>query len=282
MKIKLLTATVVALSFTNGVYAQTGSGLYMSIKAGVSDINLDKNNASYEQVRTRTYTGNPDDPEDVTEVFTETGNVKLKDSNNTQAISAFALGFDFSTMSSINARAELEYTYKGKSSFSPDITSSSEDYTYKVIDNLDGSTIYEESDSYSYGSEPGYLTNEIRSHQLMLNGYYDFKNTSKFTPYLGAGIGLTHLKNKVKVTDDSQDLGTKSDTNFTWSVGAGVGYALTPNLSMDIGYRYVDAGNIEFSTSLPYTDGYYTETASIKTKADLSSHDYTIGLRYSF
>ena len=276
MKIKLLTATVVALSFTNGVYAQTGSGLYMSIKAGVSDINLDKNNASYEVVGT--YTSNPD----VTAVGTETGNVKLKDSNNTQAISAFALGFDFSTMSSINARAELEYTYKGKSSFSPDITSGSEADTYKVIDNSDGSTRFEESDSYSYGSEPGYLTNEIRSHQLMLNGYYDFKNTSKFTPYLGAGIGLTHLKNKVKVTDDSEDLGTKSDTNFTWSVGAGVGYALTPNLSMDIGYRYVDAGNIEFSTSSPYTDGDYTETGSIKTKADLSSHDYTIGLRYSF
>lgn len=277
MKIKLLAATVVALSFTNGVYAQTGSGLYMSIKTGVSDINLDKNNASYEYEEVDTYI-NPD----VTEVDTYTDNVKLKDSNNTQAISAFALGFDFSTMSSINARAELEYTYKGKSSFSPDITSGSTTYYGKVIDNSDGSTLDEYNDSYSYGSRSGYITNEIRSHQLMLNGYYDFKNTSKFTPYLGAGIGLTHLKNKVTV--DYDDPGTKSDTNFTWSVGAGVGYALTPNLSMDLGYRYVDAGNIEFSTSSTYTDPSYsfTETNTIKTKADLSSHDYTIGLRYSF
>lgn len=192
---------------------------------------------------------------------------------------ATALGFDFSAISTLNVRTELEYTYKGKTSFNPDVTSvtQTEQYNYNY-NAVDGSNNVSHNESWSntyLANEPGFITNEIRSHQLMLNNYYDFKNTSKFTPYLSAGVGVTHLKNKVSFYDVSE---TKSDNNFTWSVGAGVAYKVTPNVSLDLGYRYVDAGDFEFSKTM--SDGFWTQT--FKSTADLSAHDYTVGIRYNF
>lgn len=275
MKLKLLAATVITLSFTSGVYAKTGTGFYTSIKSGVSDINFEDNKVSFTESYTDTYTN-----EIYTETYSESDTTafKHKDKDNSEPVIAVALGFDFSTMSPVNARAELEYTYKGKTSFNPGFTSVTETGQYSYYYAVEGSTTYTGnntwSDTYSV-DEPGFITNELRSHQLMLNGYYDFKNTSKFTPYLSAGVGVTHLKNKVSFDDVSE---TKSDDNFTWSVGAGVAYKVTPNVSLDLGYRYVDADEFEFSKTM--TDEWGTQT--FKSTADLSSHDYTVGIRYNF
>lgn len=274
MKIKLLTATVVALSFTSGVYAKPGTGFYTSIKSGVSDINFEDNTAAFIYsesfpISGEGYVGTE------TESYTEA--LKHKDTDNSEPMVAVALGFDFSTMSTVNARAELEYTYKGKTSFNPSLTSVTETYqrSYSVVE---GSYTYTGNNTESMTSlvnEPGFITNELRTHQLMLNGYYDFKNTSKFTPYLSAGVGVTHLKNKVSFYDVSE---TDTDNNFTWSVGAGVAYKVTPNVSLDVGYRYVDVGDFEFSKTMPVES--WTET--FQSTADLSSHDYTVGIRYNF
>ena len=274
MKLKLLAATIIMVSFTSGVYAKTGTGFYTSIKSGVSDINFEDNTAAFidgesSPISGEGYVG--------TETFSYTEALKHKDSDNSEPMVAVALGFDFSNMSPVNARAELEYTYKGKTSFNPGFTSVTETYqdSYSVVE---GSNTYTgnntQSNTYSV-DEPGFITNELRIHQLMLNGYYDFKNTSKFTPYLSAGVGVTHLKNKVSFDDVSE---TDSDNNFTWSVGAGVAYKVISNVSLDIGYRYVDAGDFEFSKTM--SDESLTRT--FKSTADLSSHDYTVGIRYNF
>lgn len=274
IKLKLLAATVITLSFTSGVYAKTGTGFYTSIKSGVSDINFEDNKVSF----TESYTGS-ETIEGSTVNYSESYSTafKHKDSDNSEPVVAVALGFDFSTISSVNARAELEYTYKGKTSFNPAFTSVTESGQWQEsYQYVDGSSTYTETYTDTYlVDEPGFITNELRSHQLMLNGYYDFKNTSKFTPYLSAGVGVTHLKNKVSFDDVSE---TKSDDNFTWSVGAGVAYKVTPNVSLDLGYRYVDADEFEFSKTM--TDEWGTQT--FKSTADLSSHDYTVGIRYNF
>lgn len=34
----------------------------------------------------------------------------------------------------------------------------------------------------------------VRNQNVMLNAYYDFNTGTKFTPYVGGGIGLAHLK----------------------------------------------------------------------------------------
>ena len=56
------------------------------------------------------------------------------------------------------------------------------------------------------------------------------------------------------------------DNNFAWQVGAGVGYALNDNVSLDAGYRYVDYGD-------------FTEDG---TKLETSAHELYVGARYAF
>ena len=113
----------------------------------------------------------------------------------------------------------------------------------------------------------------------MLNAYYDFKNTSKFTPYVSAGAGVTRVKNKQTLNSEFSEegsLGSDTNNSFTWSAGAGVSYKVTENVALDLAYRYVDADEIEFNHNIS------SEGVNLKSTADLVSHDYSLGIRYNF
>lgn len=233
---------VTAISFSSLTYAD--SGLYTSLKAGISD-------TKFEDYKVDLSVGND------SLVF------KHKDADETiyPNISA-AIGFDFSKVSKVNARAELEYTYKDKATFAPNISSA----------------IFNGVEEQAPEGFPSFLVNELRTQSLMLNGYYDFKNKSKFTPYLSAGVGVSRIENKVSINPeffgDSENITTDTNNNFTWTAGAGIAYKVTENVALDLAYRYVDAGEIETSLSF---DG-----ANFKNTADLISHDYSLGIRYNF
>ena len=104
---------------------------------------------------------------------------------------------------------------------------------------------------------------EVESQSLMFNAYYDIDTNSKFTPYVGAGVGYAKIKGKLKSPVLSDDM---SDTNFAWQVGAGVGYELTENVTMDAGYRYADYGDF----------------SEYDSKLDVSAHEFYVGARYTF
>lgn len=99
---------------------------------------------------------------------------------------------------------------------------------------------------------------ETNSNSFLLNGYYDFKNTSSFTPFLSGGIGLS------KVEVDSG--GSADDTVFAYQLGGGVAYAITDKFLIDLKYRY-------FATDDPELDGFEIE---------YSSHNFYLGGRFSF
>ena len=243
---------VTAISFSSLAYAD--NGFYTSLKAGISDTKFDNSKdqiTSYES--------------DVS--FNETFHNKDADKSIYPSISA-AVGFDFSKISNVNARAELEYTYKDKAKFSPSIN--------KVTVEFDGNS--ETIDAPEGISS--FFINELRTQSLMFNAYYDFKNTSKFTPYVSAGAGVTRVKNTQTLNpqfSEEVNLGLSDTSNsFTWSAGAGVAYKVTENVALDLAYRYVDAGEIEFKNSVAQED------AKLKSTADLTSHDYSLGIRYNF
>ena len=81
---------------------------------------------------------------------------------------------------------------------------------------------------------------KVKTQSLMLNGYFDINTNTKFTPYIGAGIGYTKLEGEVEVlgTKESEDKNT-----FSWQLGVGVGYSINEHISIDLGYRYVDYGD---------------------------------------
>ena len=235
---------LLAAILSTSSFAYADSGLYTSLKAGVSD-------TKFEDYKLDLADG------DESQVF------KHKDADETiyPNISA-AIGFDFSKVSKVNARAELEYTYKDKATFAPNISSA----------------IFNGVEVQFPEGFPSFLVNELRTQSLMLNGYYDFKNKSKFTPYLSAGVGVSRIENKVSINPeffgDSENITTDTNNNFTWTAGAGIAYKVTENVALDLAYRYVDAGETDVSQSIG--------GIKLKNTADLVSHDYSLGVRYNF
>lgn len=125
----------------------------------------------------------------------------------------------------------------------------------------------------------------------MINGYLDINGFApamfgRFQPYLQAGVGFA--RNDLDTTSIggtfgpfvlSGTLSGHTDTSFAWGVGAGAGYALTPNLTLDVGYKYLDLGDMRTGNFVSGPGGSGTFTAL---KADLHVHTVTVGLRYAF
>ena len=110
---------------------------------------------------------------------------------------------------------------------------------------------------------------EVKNQSVFLNAYYDIDTGTKFTPYVGGGIGYAKLKGSI--SNGGVKLASDSDTNFAWQLGAGVAYAVNENISVDFGYRYTDMGDLTANV-------YPTETFKI----DVDSHELLLGVRYTF
>jgi opacity protein-like surface antigen len=93
---------------------------------------------------------------------------------------------------------------------------------------------------------------EISTTTVLGNAYFDWKNDSMFTPYVGGGLGYGWV-------DGS---GTASNRDgLAYGLASGVAVDLTTNLSVDVGYRF---RGINVKGANPY------------------EHQATIGLRVKF
>ena len=113
----------------------------------------------------------------------------------------------------------------------------------------------------------------------MFNGYYDFNTCTRWTPYVGAGVGVAMLKLTSNYMDaDGHDKVSDKSYNIAWQIGAGVAYDLTKNIALDAGYRYINAGAAVANKSIYSGDGYYSE----KHKINTANHEIYLGARYTF
>lgn len=102
-------------------------------------------------------------------------------------------------------------------------------------------------------------------------------------PYVAAGFGIaqnelgtaTAMKAGVPLT-----LTGTTQSNFAWSLGAGVGYALTAHLTLDASYRYLNLGGLRTGTTATSIAGSAIVTAA--KSDDLVVHVISLGLRYAF
>ena len=129
------------------------------------------------------------------------------------------------------------------------------------------------------------LENKLSVYATMINVYYDIDTGTKFTPYVGAGLGMAHLKNKATVSASlgGQPLSlndTEEENHLAWNIGFGMNYALTDNLSLDLGYRYSDYGRIKKAISYTFATPRGTMFAAAKVK--VTAHEALLGLRYAF
>lgn len=122
-------------------------------------------------------------------------------------------------------------------------------------------------------------TTQLQSWSALMNAYGDLGTWFGLTPYIGAGIGITHVQtsaNEMWYWDDGQGnyggAGVNSyysnvlngvihygypgnigplqmRNNFSWALMAGVSYEIAPHIKLDLGYRYLNMGSIGVETN---------------------------------
>ena len=167
---------------------------------------------------------------------------------------ALALGYDFKTKFGVPVRTELEYAVRSQSKVKTQA--------------VDGPYIYDN-------------TRKMNISTLFANAFYDINTGTKFTPYVGGGIGLASISVKDNFSEGTYGYSTASSrktvSNFAWNLSAGVAYSFDSNWALDLGYRYSDFGKVSGSTATDNTGGYV-----YKAKSDVTAHEVGLGLRYTF
>lgn len=128
---------------------------------------------------------------------------------------------------------------------------------------------------------------ELKTDSFMWNMYFDFHTGTIFTPYIGAGIGVTNasMDYNFKSGRFSIPEARFSDWKMSWNVAAGVGVAVTKNLTLDVGYRYSDLGRFGGYAGL-YKDDYQANSTwrvdEDHRDYNLTAHEVLAGIRYTF
>ncbi len=102
---------------------------------------------------------------------------------------------------------------------------------------------------------------------LLVNAYYDIGNFNGFTPYVGAGIGVS--RNRISDINLPATSTSGSKTSFAYALHAGVSYEVNEALSIDASYRYIDLGKAKSGPDVIDVD-------------NLVGNDFRLGLRYRF
>jgi opacity protein-like surface antigen len=79
---------------------------------------------------------------------------------------------------------------------------------------------------------------------FLLNGYYDFKNQTPFTPFIMAGVGGSHWLIEENYFGHAYEY--ENNIDFTYQLGAGLNYKYTDRLSFDVKYNYLSDDKTEF------------------------------------
>lgn len=93
---------------------------------------------------------------------------------------------------------------------------------------------------------PGGFGGSVESYVFMANTYYDFYNSSNWTPYVGGGLGYAnHQFDSITIQTDDDD------GVFAYQAMAGVAYAIEPynNVDVGLGYRYFGSDDISVRSS---------------------------------
>ncbi|ENS9664026.1 outer membrane beta-barrel protein, partial [Neisseria gonorrhoeae] len=121
---------------------------------------------------------------------------------------------------------------------------------------------------------------------LGLSAVYDFRPNDKFKPYIGVRVSYGHVRHSIDSTKKTTEFltsvgapgteptiykvpktpGVHQESNSIRRVGlgviAGVGFDITPNLTLDAGYRYHNWGRLE--------------------NTRFKTHEASLGVRYRF
>lgn len=204
--------------------------------------------------------------------------------NTNDALYAPLLSFNQQTGFDTGGIFDLGAGYQFNSWFRVDVTGQ-----YRGRSNFHGLdlTSYPNGGPVGYGSD---TYSASKSEWLFLaNAYVDLGTWWCVTPFIGAGVGasrvtvanfvdqgVNYLFRNGGVGAGLASASTASQWNFAWAAHAGLAYKVSPSLTLELAYSYVNLG--DGTTGPTYTfDG--TGGHPFKFK-DITSHDLKLGVRW--
>jgi len=120
---------------------------------------------------------------------------------------------------------------------------------------------------------PGDVTAKISAASALFNGYIDLGTWYCLTPYIGAGVGAAYMTASDYASTVAPPFTSSNhhQWNVAWAAMAGVEYAVTPRLNIDVGYRYINFGDVS-------TDA---DAFGAMTFKNVAAHEVRAGLRWS-
>ena len=165
-------------------------------------------------------------------------------------------------------RADVIGQYRGNSGFS-----ATDRFT-----GLSGGAPYSGIDNYG-GSKSEWL--------VMANGYVDLGTWWCVTPFVGAGLGAARVTvsnftdtgaNTIPFSTASfASAPSGSKWNLAWALHAGLAYKVSPGVTLELAYTYLDMGSGQTGVLLTF-DG--TTTNNVFKFKDITSHDLKLGVRW--
>jgi opacity protein-like surface antigen len=167
-------------------------------------------------------------------------------------------------------RADITGQYRGRTNF----------HGLDLVTFPNGGAVGFGSDTY----------NASKSEWLLLaNAYADLGTWWGVTPFVGAGIGTARVT-IANFTDQGVNslfgggvgpglasAPADSKWNFAWALHTGLAYKVTPNVTVELGYSYLNLG--DGVTGIVTTFDGFTTNHVMKFK-DITSHDLKLGVRW--
>lgn len=164
-----------------------------------------------------------------------------------------------------------------------------------------GRANFKGTDVFTFPAGLGVIGNGIDNYSaskselvFLANAYVDLGTWWCVTPFIGAGIGTSRvtisnftdngLTNQfgfppVPGTFPSSATATEgSKWNFAWAAHAGLAYQVSPNLTIELAYTYMDLGSGTTGNVAAYDAATLGNKFTFK---DITSHDLMLGVRWN-
>ncbi len=113
----------------------------------------------------------------------------------------------------------------------------------------------------------------LLENYVLGNIWLDYKNETAFTPYAGGGVGFGWVDSALGGSFFPTHFDDSVGINLALQLGAGVKYAVSDALAVDLGYRYRAMPNVRFNVTGNLHD---------RKNGDVESHSLLLGLSYRF
>ena len=119
-------------------------------------------------------------------------------------------------------------------------------------------------------------SNNLDSTNLLFNLLFEYRNMSKFTPFIGATVGWARNHSSVERTNIGAGTTTEqseSVNNVAWGAMLGLDWAFAQKWSAEFAYRYINLGEVSTGT--------FATGETIKAD-DYTSHDLLLSVMYKW